>query len=88
MKPRFHRRAQRPSLQMQLALPPVPRESPLWAAFRRAELGQVGLDFRTVHGDPRAARLLRNLASAYEHGNDLAARAFARALVGMRKALR
>jgi hypothetical protein len=72
---------------MQLALPAVPKESPLREAFRRAQLGLVGLDFRSVHGDPRGARLLRAIAGAYERGHELAARAYARRLADMRRDL-
>ena len=71
---------------MALALPAVPKESPLREAFRRAELAGLGLDFRVVHQHPRGARLLREMAAAYERGNDLAAKAYGRSLASMRRA--
>ena len=70
---------------MVLALPSVPRESPLREAFRLAGLERLGLDFRTVHQHPRGARLLREMAACYERGNDLAAQAYGRHLAGMRR---
>jgi len=53
--------------------------------FRRAELAGFGLDFRAVHQHPRGACLLRDMAAAYERGNDLAAQAYGRSLASMRR---
>lgn len=72
-------------VQMALMLPPVPKDSPLREAFRRAELFRVGLDFRAVHGHPQGAALLRSLADAYARGHCLAARSYAQRIADLRR---
>lgn len=66
----------------------MPKESPLREAFRRAELARLGMDFRSVHGHPRGAQLLRGLAAAYERADHGAARLYAGHLIRMRSAFR
>lgn len=66
MKARFKAPSiRRPAPQMSLPLPPAPKDSPLRQAFRRAALARVGLEFKAVHGHPRGAALLRELAAGY-----------------------